>query len=263
MKRRLRFAALCLAVCLLCGSLCGCSSGIDELRKQHGILTADGNIVLEGATYRPLIATDAFSPPMDAESWIFVAEEGVPLLVAMNRGNDYCLSEDGVFLCAEYGDDPDNTYYCRSDRYDEVTAQLKNPPAMTRYQHTYMTVDENEYIDDAVYEMTPTEADTYVTICDAGEWSAVSTDTTIFYDRTAVQIIRVSDNGWFSAPEVTIYCPDSWHLDYISLKEDTSQFSFYATIDSAWYDELQSLLKPFLDGEEQVQALYESWGLTE
>ena len=259
MKRTLRFAAVCLIICLLCGCLCGCSLDVDELRTRHGRLTAEDNIVLNGVTYRPLPITAALSPSMDTETWIFVAEENVPLLFAMNEGDDYYMSEDGVFLREEYGGYPDDKYYCRSERYDEVMAQLNDPPELTRYQYTYSTVDDDDQINTAVYELTPAQTDTYIDIWNTAKWGAVSTDNTPFYGSETVALTRVSENRWFSAPEVTIYCPDNEYGSYAFLKEDTAYFSFYATIDSAWNDELQAILKPFLDGEEQVQALYESW----
>ncbi len=147
-------AAVLIAAALL--SLSSCASTLDEMRDMHALINEDGTkITLNGEEY---ILLDAEYLPIYYEGWdnvIYVTDEDVPLLLSSFIGSGANQLNDIFILSLT----PDyyTAYYCRSDKYAEISDIIDNE----EYFDTYMYRGENrngKYIE---YTFTPEQASTF------------------------------------------------------------------------------------------------------
>lgn len=140
MKKVLRYVALFLTVALLALSLCGCGA-LDEMRKYHAISTENGDILLDGITYKPLPYHEALTCNWDSMGINLTAPD-VPLLLSeMLAESTLWLSDNRVLIF----DADTEVYYCNEESYESLAQQIKEGPAYVGYSYSYNYWDEDLY----------------------------------------------------------------------------------------------------------------------
>jgi len=134
-------AVLCFA-CLLIPLLCGCGA-LDDARKTQAFYDEEGNILWNGVVYKMLPRGEYFTPVTEYDNRVYVTEQDVPVLLQeMFAEEVLAATEDGLILESYfdffYGDE--SPYYCREDRYAELSQRMQVPfaPDMVYYEyHAY------------------------------------------------------------------------------------------------------------------------------
>lgn len=243
MKRRI--TAL-LAVLALCALLCSCRVDVDELRAQHGVWDESGNIVLNGAVYRPFIASDSLNPVVDFESTIYVTEPDIPLLLARSKGDVYSISVDCVFL--EYSA---HDYYCREDKYDEVQRLLADSPTIDTFR--YACYGSGGKVQSVV--LNAEQAASLQSMLDTLEWKAGEAyeQPLLDDDYNHLMIWRCSADGWFTEGNPIYVYWVSGKSEY--LLETQTMLDYYATciayVPTADQAVFKELFKPALDAADK------------
>ncbi|MBQ3183897.1 MAG: hypothetical protein IJB57_09545 [Clostridia bacterium] len=165
MKRLLKTITIILSLILLCSLFTGCNE-LDEMKAQHAILNEDGNVIFNGSTYLPLetINSNNFNPNTVSET-VYVTEEDVPVLLS-NLFSDYYgdITADGsvmkLYSSSLRDYPPTIMYFCREDRYDEVSAKAKDEEIVAEvYTYSYGYYDDNGNHASAIYMLTEEEMD--------------------------------------------------------------------------------------------------------
>lgn len=139
MKHSVRLLLIMLTLIIAATSLCGCDL-LDEARQAHGILTKDGSILLNNATYY-LLPTDANFYPPEMDVMIAITEPDVPVLLKDVLGTPAYMSQDEKFL---YRTQCEDAYYCRSDVYEGLIDRMNTEFVPDGYYYEYYTFVEDE-----------------------------------------------------------------------------------------------------------------------
>lgn len=152
MKKVTRILALLLALMLVCLSATGCNA-IDDLRARHGYYTESGSIMLDKTEYRLLPDNEYFSPINADVDSIYVTDKDVPVLLSAMLGVGFDRYNDGLILSTTMYDKELN--YCRSDKYEEIAAQMTGEFNPTGHCYTYLVFDtETEMYEEYNYLLT-------------------------------------------------------------------------------------------------------------
>ncbi len=117
MKRKI---ALALVLVLVCLSFAGCT--LEKQRQSHLKFDENGNIPYNDNIYILLEDNSALlDPALNEEEIFYLTEPDVPLLLQKKYGMYAYVSMDERFIYSA------GLYYCRSDIYEKVAAELKNP----------------------------------------------------------------------------------------------------------------------------------------
>ena len=139
--KRLFAAMLCVFLLI---PLAGCDA-LDEMRANQAFLQADGSILWNGKTYKPLPSNDYFQPSMDSDINVTLTNPDVPVLLSELQSLTFMLvSQDRVLLHNYLG------YYCREDLFDVFSKKLTEPfvPEELCYQYGYYDYEQEQYITD-------------------------------------------------------------------------------------------------------------------
>lgn len=236
-----RVIALACAL-LLCLGLCGCDPDLDALRKTHGNYTADRDILLDGVLYKQ-VTYPLLNPTCiyGYEGNIFVAEEGVPLLVTMMEYDDTLYpSVDEKFLCPMWYEG--DTFYVREDVYDEVTAQIEAEPTLDTYR--YLTYD--EYWTTKAFTLTAEQAAMLRTIWSEAEWE-IGGGNGVLDDPNyeQLEVVPCSTNGWFADEDALfrVY----WVPGKSSYMLSSTGSNLVAHVPLEYVTEFEKILQPAID----------------
>ncbi len=147
MKRSLKAITLILSFILLCTLFTGCNE-LDELKDSHAVLNNDGSITYKGSNYLriDLKPNSNFSPYVHAR--IRVTEPDVPVLLSQSESVYVgAVTDDGSMMslneCHWFEDMEGNFFYCREDRYEEVTEKLESEIIPEVYCYRFIYYEEN------------------------------------------------------------------------------------------------------------------------
>ncbi|MBR2406938.1 MAG: hypothetical protein IKB04_07890 [Clostridia bacterium] len=248
-----RIVAL-LLVTALCLGLCGCRVDVDELRAQHGVWDDNGNIVLNGAVYKPLPACKALQPNILVDTYAFpvpvyyVTEANVPLLAAEEEGEEFAADEQQIFLQSTF--DESEPLFCREDYFDRVVEQIEHGVTDLTYHYTYTKVNENGALEDVHYSLTDEQTAQFSQLLQQCTWTLADGTTDISFDGASCVVFESrSADSWFLG--------QSYHVNYwpgeplrFCLEKPTSPYVlYYCEIDPAWSDELTAIIQPVLEAE--------------
>lgn len=162
MKRLLKATTLILSISLLCSLFAGCNA-LDEKKAQHAIMTDNGNVTYGGSTYLPLevINSKHFNPTTLTET-VYVTEPDVPVLLSGVFSEYYGeITADGSVMKLYSTSLEDYTrtilYFCREDRYEEITEKLEAEKVSEVYSYTYGYYNEDYEHVSAIYFLTEEE----------------------------------------------------------------------------------------------------------
>lgn len=160
MKKIVRILGLLILI-VVCISLCGCHN-VDDLRAMRAAITAEGNIRLaDGKEYKALPTCEELRPIFDNNTYIYVVEEDVPLLLMEMFGDYASLSDDGCFVWSNHSNTGKAVYYCRTDLYDDILSRINQGFMPETYG--YWHYDE---ISDRVFQtLTAAQTDAIAQVC--------------------------------------------------------------------------------------------------
>ncbi|MBR4073167.1 MAG: hypothetical protein IKK24_04410, partial [Clostridia bacterium] len=137
MKKTVKILSLILAV-VFCFTLCGCDN-LDSMRKEQAVYTEMGSIIYNGNEYYLLPECDNLQIVSDNYEYAYVTAKDVPVLLSTFLGEEYVVSDDGVFLYSE----SIQGRYCRKDKYESVLHRIENGYTPEGYLYSYY-----DYIND-------------------------------------------------------------------------------------------------------------------
>ncbi len=148
MKKLIKFAAVSLAAAMMVLSLCSCKQ-LDEARKSQAFWSGKkGEAILYcGEKYVKLPKCEILSAQGKD---ITVTDKDVPVLLSNMYGSQFIYdSKHGIMSQRGDGD----IFYVKEDKYDEVTARIKERKLDKYCVRTVQDMDEKWYvIDDSVTE---------------------------------------------------------------------------------------------------------------
>lgn len=154
-----RIIALILALLLLCLSFAGCT--LEKQRQSHLKFDGNGNIPYNDNIYILLEDNSTLlDPALNEEKIFYLTEPDVPLLLQKEYGMYAYVSMDERFIYSA------GLYYCRSDIYEKVAAELKNPEMENLcydlygiYEAFLISQEDAKWLRELVQQIEPEQAD--------------------------------------------------------------------------------------------------------
>ena len=217
MKKFCKLLAVCCLVSLLLPLLCGCGA-LDEMRASQAFYDEEGNILWNGTVYKKLPQGEYFTPVTDYNNRVNVTKRDVPVLLQEMFPEDVLrATEDGLILETSYdvfyGDE--SPYYCREDRYAELSQRLKAPfaPDMVCYEY-YAYNPETEEYEDKIYRLSDEEWGVLKKILETVEPMQMSEGWDLDYDRI-VFLEESSEDRLFSREFLDLMvCGSTYYLRF-------------------------------------------------
>lgn len=232
--KRTRKAFTLLLVLLMCLSLCSCKE-LDARRNHHVLMQEDGTLLWKGYIYRPLPLLDelrGFMLDTDYDSSLYITKPDVPVLLNLYFMECGGYSMGNGLLIRSYGGEAE--YYCREDRYDELSSVIKEEAPMTKYYYSYYT-DEKENYFLTEEQMDAIRATLY-------EYETVSPE--LISTQYAITVFACDEKEWFKQFYLNIeYSTEAYYLilsegyfdEYIRVPEEyNSVFADIVAMDQQW-----------------------------
>ena len=156
MKKNLKRILVFVLAVMMLFSLCGCMA-LDEMRQAQAFYDESGSILWNGSTYKMLPACDYFTPECTYETWIYVTEADVPVLLSsLFNQEELVVCTDEAILSSYYT----NSYYCREDLYDSVSTRIQQgfTPDVVCYSYSAYDEETDEYTTE-YYTLTQEQID--------------------------------------------------------------------------------------------------------
>lgn len=232
-----------ISVLAMCLSLCSCKA-LDEMRANHAIYNENGNIECNGYEYYPVQGYDLYSYA-NATDIIHLTDADVPVLLSAFLSDTAYINEDRTIIEAYISNNYNDSYYCRSDLYDELMQQLNGEVAYEKYYYEYFNGD--DYVERILTENEVQALNDALLYAVTAE-RILPTD--YQYSEYAFAYISAKDkNGLFTAPVCGIY------------KGDGTFFLELTEADSWYFIEVpQEYHGIFDDIIEDAEWVYENYG---
>lgn len=220
MKKMKKLLSLCCIVCLLLPLLCGCNA-LDDARKMQAFYDEEENILWNGAVYKKLPQGEYFSPDIDYgySKTIYVTKPDVPVLLQeMFCEASLNADKDGVILEKDYSYASgyyDTVYYCREDRYEDVSARLQAPFKADMVCYTYHVYDmeSGEFVE-KIYRLTNDQWGVLRKILENGEPMEVSAGWELSFDEI-VSLEECSEDMLFRRSFLDLMnCGGTYYLEF-------------------------------------------------
>lgn len=144
MKKILKTVAVIFLVCAMLFAVTGCNY-IDEMRANQGFWQKDGSILFRGSEYILLPVSEQLDPEWD-DTYVYITEPNVPVLLSDKFGDWVDVSENGYFISTLITPDATlPTIYCRKDKYDEIKGYIENGIATNVYCYSYSIWNEDDW----------------------------------------------------------------------------------------------------------------------
>ncbi len=136
MKRMFRLLCILLTLVFLCASFSGCMA-IDDIRKEQAFWGKDNTVIYMDKEYKLLPSSEYLKPQCNEYKIVSVTDSDVPLLLCFIFGEQFDLSDDEKFIYKEVTSSGPDSYYCRTDIYDEVLKKIENGFVAESYCYEY------------------------------------------------------------------------------------------------------------------------------
>lgn len=136
MKKAVRMLCVFLSLILICVSFSGCDV-IDDMRKEQAFWDEDYTVIYMNEEYKSLPSSKYLNPVYDEFKTISVTDSDVPVLLSFLFGEQFYLSDDGMFIFKGASSSGPDSYYCHTDIYDEVLERIENGFAPESYCYEY------------------------------------------------------------------------------------------------------------------------------
>ncbi len=186
MKKLIKNIAVLFVVITVAASLSGCSLVSDARSSQAFYGTnQDGisSIKYQSQEYYLLPSTELLSPTIDDDAdYIYATKPDVPVLLSFFLGDAYSVSTDGAILIHN---DESSLYYCRSDKYEEISDIINNGFTPENYCYIYYGYDvlEDNFTEKKVL-LTDGEQAALEKALSEGEFSALPEMAEVAYDHS-------------------------------------------------------------------------------
>lgn len=210
MKKVMKLTALLLCVLFITASFSSCiyRSDIEEMRSEHAFWTEKGTILYGDDEYIPLPSCKYLNAVWYDMNTVYVTEADVPVLLSHTLGTMMPLSDDGVLLQdTDYSNGEISTYYCRSDKYDEVMARIETGNYFDGYTYAYFDGQSLK-----AYHLTKDEVTAVNATLESGKIKEPSDDIGQFY---VTYLDASSDDELFSGEFGEIYCVNGAYFIYL------------------------------------------------
>lgn len=199
MKKLIKNIAVLLIVITVTVSLSGCSL-VTEARNSQAFYgtNQDGisSIKYGNQEYYLLPSTELLSPTIDDDAdYIYATKPDVPVLLSFFLGDAYSLSTDGAILIHN---DESSLYYCRSDKYEEISDIINNGFVPEKYCYIYYGYDvlEDNFTEKKVL-LTDSEQAALEKAMSEGEFSTLPEMAEVTYDYS-VNLYQCTEDMLFT-----------------------------------------------------------------
>lgn len=250
MKNAFKIFLCLILVTGLCFSLTGCNY-LDNERKNHAFWQGE-NIKLGDSEYIPLDECEYLNPEYEAmDDCIMVTEPDVPVLLSGFMGAEYSISKDGVFLFDFY--DEEGFYYCRSDKYDEISERIKKGFKPDGYCYVYSEYDEtSDYdLENKYYVLTQAEVNAVDSVISQVEPTVLPEIADVDYEYT-ISLDACSKDMLFKKYTYDLYLKGNTY--YISYFDDESIYLF--TVPEEYKSDFAKIMKAGIDSQKYWEDEY-------
>ena len=241
MKKALRILCLITVTVIVCLSLSGCTL-IDEMRDAHAFWSKDNTIKYGEYEYKLLPASETLKPVFNAYNSVYVTDEEVPVLLSSSFGQNYYVSDDGIFLFTDMEDG--YICYCRNDRYDEILQKITNGFEPESYCYSYYDYENTE---DTYYVFSETEVEAVNNVVKSVIPTVMPEAATLDYDYI-VSIEACSKDLFFRTYIADICITDNKY--YVVVTEDENTLLYQ--VSGELQETFEKIMKAAVDSEKQL-----------
>lgn len=233
-KKKIKTISLVLMVCIVSTALSGCFS-LQELKEKQANMDDEGNICVGNYKYIAIEAGEELNPDFDEFNEVYISDEEIPLLLTPEMGSSYTISDDGIFIEGYKG------YYCREDKYEEVSSALSKKYTVKGYKYGYHNFEKDKLCDE---EMSAESVQTIKTILSKvkGEKNGET-----LYDQyeTSCTIYSYGESKYLTREEFAIeFCKDK--IYFVKYIDDDGSIIVY-DIPNNYHSQLREMFKPVLE----------------